>query len=260
MDEQTTIGHKRLLRWDTPVTTDRVRVRITGSRLEPTLAELGLFKQASYVGAPVISNRSPEGFVSISSPQNLPVVYTLDGTIPTAKSHLYTASIPLSRGGTVQAACLTSQGTVGMVASRRFAGLAANGWKVVGTNSSAQNAIDGSPETFWMSSKSSETPPQITIDMGSVQNIAGFAYLPHTGTHIGLISKYRFETSTDGQRWTTDVSDGRFDNIQNNPELQEVKFAPVKARFFRLTVNEDVGKSGTMSIAEISVLPDAATY
>jgi alpha-L-fucosidase len=49
-DEQTTVGHKRLLRWDSPVTTDRVRIRITGSRLEPTLAEIGLFKQAELAG------------------------------------------------------------------------------------------------------------------------------------------------------------------------------------------------------------------
>ncbi len=39
MDEQTTVGHKRLLRWNSPVSTDRVRIRINGSRLEPTLAD-----------------------------------------------------------------------------------------------------------------------------------------------------------------------------------------------------------------------------
>jgi alpha-L-fucosidase len=57
MDEQTTVGHKRLLRWDSPVTTDRVRIRITSSRREPTLAEVGLFRQAELVQAPVISER-----------------------------------------------------------------------------------------------------------------------------------------------------------------------------------------------------------
>lgn len=50
LDAQTTVGHKRLLRWNTPVTTDHLRIRITGSRLEPTLAEIGLFKQAVEVG------------------------------------------------------------------------------------------------------------------------------------------------------------------------------------------------------------------
>ena len=45
-DELTTVGHRRLIRLKSPVTTSQVRIRITGSRLEPTLAEIGLFKQA----------------------------------------------------------------------------------------------------------------------------------------------------------------------------------------------------------------------
>lgn len=46
VETQTTVGHKRLLRWKSPVTTERVRIRVTGSRLEPTLAEIGLYRQA----------------------------------------------------------------------------------------------------------------------------------------------------------------------------------------------------------------------
>src|SRR6185295_1380559 len=45
-DDLTTVGHRRLIRLKSPVTTDQVRVRIIGSRLEPTLAEIGLFKQS----------------------------------------------------------------------------------------------------------------------------------------------------------------------------------------------------------------------
>jgi alpha-L-fucosidase len=45
-DELTTVGHRRLIRLKSPVTTSQVRVRITGARLEPTLAEIGLYKQA----------------------------------------------------------------------------------------------------------------------------------------------------------------------------------------------------------------------
>ena len=59
MDQQTTVGHKRLLRLTSPATTDRVRVRIMGSRLEPTLAEMGLFKQADLV--------QPPSFLSVTS-------------------------------------------------------------------------------------------------------------------------------------------------------------------------------------------------
>ncbi|UOG77370.1 alpha-L-fucosidase (plasmid) [Hymenobacter tibetensis] len=42
--EGTTVGYKRLLRF-APVTTDKVRLRILSSRLNPTLSELGLYKQ-----------------------------------------------------------------------------------------------------------------------------------------------------------------------------------------------------------------------
>ena len=43
--EGTTVGYKRLLRFE-PVTTAKVRLRILSSRLNPTLSEFGLYKQA----------------------------------------------------------------------------------------------------------------------------------------------------------------------------------------------------------------------
>jgi alpha-L-fucosidase len=42
--EGTTVGYKRLLQFD-PVTTDKVRLKINSSRLNPTIAELGLFME-----------------------------------------------------------------------------------------------------------------------------------------------------------------------------------------------------------------------
>ena len=35
--------------------------------------------------------------------------------------------------------------------------------------------------------------------------------------------------------WTTNIASGTFANIQNNPSLQEVAFAPVSVRYFRFT-------------------------
>jgi alpha-L-fucosidase len=46
VEQQTTVGHKRLLRLASPVTTNQLRIRILDSRMEPTLSEIGLFKQA----------------------------------------------------------------------------------------------------------------------------------------------------------------------------------------------------------------------
>ena len=263
VDHQTTVGHKRLLRLNTPVTTDQVRIRITGSRLEPTLAEIGLFKQAELVQAPAISERDANGSVSIEGAKNFPIVYTTDGTAPNSKSAVYHAPIALPRSGTVQASYLTPDGRLGMMGSKYFAGLAPIGWKVVHAdsqddNNPAANAVDGNPSTLWIarSNPPAASPHQITVDMGSSQRIAGFTYLPRQdGTHEGIVETYRFETSVDGQTWTIDVDSARFENIENNPVLQEVSFAPTTARFFRFTALKELGASGMASVAELSVLP-----
>jgi alpha-L-fucosidase len=259
MDEQTTVGHKRLLRWNAPVTTDQVRIRITGARLEPTLAEVGLFKQAEFVAAPVLSEREANGSLNISGANGLPVVYTTDGTAPTSKSTVYRAPISLPRGGTVQAACLAPDGRLGMMASKYFAGLSPIGWKVVSVDSEDANhpavhAIDGNPSTIWQTS-AQPAPHQITVDMGSVQRIAGLAYLPRQdGNHDGVVQNFRFESSVDGQHWTVNVDWGGFWNIENNPVQQDATFAPVNARYFRFTALKTVGSNGSASAAEISVL------
>jgi len=54
-EEGTTVGFKRLIRLRSPVKSNQVRIRIKNSRLEPTLAEVGLYKQAELIELPVIS-------------------------------------------------------------------------------------------------------------------------------------------------------------------------------------------------------------
>ena len=92
--------------------------------------------------------------------------------------------------------------------------------------------------------------------MGTPHRIAGFTYLPRQdGNPNGTVENYRFETSTDGANWTTNIVSGTFANIRNNPSLQEVNFAPVSARYFRFTALKEVNGNGWTSAAEISVLP-----
>lgn len=73
-DVTTTVGHRRLIRLASPVTADRVRVRIAGSRLEPTLAEVGLYKQATNLLPPAIADRDAGGAVRISHPDGGTIV------------------------------------------------------------------------------------------------------------------------------------------------------------------------------------------
>lgn len=265
-DTLTTVGHRRVIRLKSPVTTGKVRILITGSRMEPTLAEIGLFKQSVAAMAPVISGRDVGGLVSISNGSSRPIVFTVDGTEPTTNSTIYHSPISLPAGGTVQAASLLPDGQLGTVASKTFTDLVPTGWKVIavdsqetaGENNAATNAIDGSPSTFWHTAWNSDLalPHFITVDMGAPRRIGGFTYLPRQdGNPNGTVENYRFETSADGANWTTNIVSGTFANIQNNPSLQEVKFAPVNARFFRFTALQEVNKAGWTSAAEISVLP-----
>lgn len=262
IDQQTTVGHKRLLRWNSPVTTSKVRIRVTGSRLEPTLAEVGLYKQAELIPAPDISERDVNGSVAISCAKKLPVVYTLDGTMTTLRSTSYTSPIAMPRGGTVNAACVAPGGRIGMMASSYSAGLAPIGWKVLSVDSQnidhpAVNAIDGKANTIWQTRESADQtlPHQLTVDMGKEHWIAGFTYLPRQdGDRNGIVENFRFETSKDGKNWIANINSGRFGNMQNNPELQEVEFAPVNARFFRFTALRGLGNTPTTA-AEISVVP-----
>ena len=262
-EEQTTVGHKRLVRGKAPVTTDQVRVCITGSRLEPTLAEVGLFKQAELVQPPVISERGIDGSVTIHDPKGLTVVYTTDGTTPTPRSTVYRSAIPLPLGGTVNAACVAPDGRLGMIIAKYFSGLAPTGWKVVAAESpadvsAASRAIDGDPSTLWETANA-PLPHSLTVDMGRDLRIRGFSYLPRQDRSLnGVVDTYRFETSGDGTHWTTAIDQGRFGNIRNNPVLQEVTFAPVTARFFRFTALKEVDGNSTASAAEISVLPARA--
>lgn len=255
LEEQTTVGHKRLVRLAAPATTDRVRMRITSSRLEPTLAEIALFKQ-SLPGAPAISERDRDGLMTISHGNALPIVYTLDGTEPTSASPVYRAPLSLPLGGTVRAAVLTPEGRLGLGAAKTIVGLAPIGWKVLpADDATAVNAIDADAQTLWRTRTANRS---LTIDMGRVHRIAGFAYLPRQDwVFEGVVDRYTFETSVDGARWSTQVDAGAFGNIRNNPMQQEVAFAPVDARYFRFTPLRDTDNTGWAGAAEITVLPAA---
>jgi alpha-L-fucosidase len=268
-DELTTVGHRRLIRLQAPVTASQVRVRITGSRMEPTLAEFGLFKQSIYALAPIISDRGGDNRITISNAAGCKMVYTVDGSQPAPNSPVYESAILLPATGAVQAACVMPNGQLGIVASRTFAGLSPRGWKVVATdsqetagdNNGASNAIDGDSATFWHTRWNQDLtlPHFLTVDMGMAHRIGGFAYLPRQdGNPNGTVEDYRFETSMDGSHWSTNIVSGTFANVRNNPSLQQATFAPVDARFFRFTALKEINGNGWTSAAEITVLPAAS--
>jgi len=258
VDAQTTIGHKRLLRLAAPVTTDQLRIRILGARLEPTLAEIGLFKQAEMAPAPAISERRADGTVSLGCPGRIGAVYTIDGSIPTPRSTRFLSPIDLPRGGEVKAACVGADGRIGMIMAKRITGFAPIGWRVIAPQAQGPayaNAIDGDGSTL-LDIRKAALPFTLTVDMKRRQELGGFFYLPRQDRRPdGIVEHYRFETSLDGKSWTSAVAEGRFDNIRNNPMLQEVRFAPRSARYLRFTALKEIDGLDEVSVAELGALP-----
>lgn len=120
-------------------------------------------------------------------------------------------------------------------------------------------AFDGLKETSWLT-ESADLPRHFVVDMGGIQSVTGFSYLPpQEGNTVGLINRYTFEISIDGVAWE-ELSTGEFANIIANPIAQYVAFSkPVRARYFRFTAAGVAGSStnrSPVSIAEIELYGD----
>ena len=195
--------------------------------------------------------------MTLSCTGNLRAVYTLDGTMPLPRSMPYTTPVAMPEGGDLNAVCLDADGQPGMAASRHFPGFVQTGWTIVSPH--AQNAteafaIDDDEATLWHASDG--TPPRtITVDMQVARDVGGVYYLPRKdGVTNGIAETFQLETSLDGMNWQTAIENGRFDNIRNNPILQEMRFSSRKARYFRFTVMTVLDGGNISSAAEIGLL------
>ncbi|MCW1887430.1 alpha-L-fucosidase [Luteolibacter flavescens] len=253
----TTVGHKRLVRFTSAVNTTRVRIRITTCRLNPSLAEVSLHKQAVATAAPLISARNASGSVTLTHASGRPIRYTLDGSTPLLDSPLYSGPVPLPLGGVIKAIAVGTDGLPSLEASANFPGLASVGWTATAdsqeTSGAASSAIDGNATTSWTSTATA-LPHWHRVDMGDARWISGFTYLPPSGGGAGTVLGYRFETSDDGVEWTV-RSEGDFGNITNNPVQQEVRFPELKTRWFRFTALTTTTGTNVVRAAEISVIP-----
>jgi galactose oxidase len=124
-------------------------------------------------------------------------------------------------------------------------------------NYSASQAIDGDASTFWHTRWTPTVDPlphTVTIDMHATNTVAGLDYLPRpaaTGRN-GVIGSYKVETSSDGTNWGTPNASGTW---ADDSTEKVTNFAPVQARFVRLTALSEAGGRGQWSsAAEVNVL------
>lgn len=252
----TSIGANRLIRLPNNITASKVRLRITGSPVCIALSDFGLFKEPVHLKAPAIS-REKSGMVQIKSGDSkLAIRYTLNGTDPVLSSPLYSQPFALPDGGTVKARCFNGEKHAGDISTQVF-GASKKGWNVIqapaGTN--AEYAIDEDEGTNWNTLNAGlPFPQEVAVDMGKVQQINAFTYLPRQDHQVeGIIDGYAFYISDNGKDWRI-ARDGVFSNMEANPVQQLIILKePVKARYFKFTaLHTNHGKG--VSVAELGII------
>ena len=266
----TNIGYKRILRFP-DVTTDRLRVRVLQSRLDPSICHVSAHH---YKARPprLEIKQDREGVVTISPKQqdfnwklhglnaaeNLSVgykiYYTTDGSDPTEQSAEYSAPFAMN-GGQVKAVSILN-GEKGSIVEERM-GLPKKDWKLVKAGSETESrparlAFDAQPNTYWQS-KEGGSGRFIVIDLGKAQPLGGFAYTPPTGYAGGMMAKGTVQVSTDGKKWQK-AGTFEFGNLVNDPTKRAYYFAETyQARYIRIDATEIAAEGKCVAMAELDI-------
>lgn len=261
------VGFRRILRFP-EVTTDRIRIRVEDSRLEPYIADLSAHH---YMERPasLAARRTPCGKIAIApardgfswkgSPEarklapGTEIRYTTDGTVPGGSSALYTG--PFKADNVVVKAVATLNGMTGPVMEQRF-GYVKKPWRMLGATSAAQGhpasaAFDNDASTSWRSD--GEATPTLAIDLGALLPVTGVIYTPERSGADGKMARARIETSADGASWT-EAGVWDLGNLINDPAPREyILPAPVEARYVRVTTLSTTSGTPVSAIAELDI-------
>jgi alpha-galactosidase len=122
----------------------------------------------------------------------------------------------------------------------------------------ASNAVDGQVTTLWHSQFSpvhDPLPISLTIDLGSVQAVTGLTCQPRLdGMITGTITGYTVEVSSDGVTFTSAAPPGSW---TQDALLKSVQFAPVPARYVRLTATAAAYDYASAAEAQVAARPAA---
>lgn len=256
----TSIGHKRLIRLTTPVTTDKVRLRILTAAASPVINNFGLFRLPDILEEPAIS-RDDQGMVKLSAPEaGLEIHYTLDGSPATATSMLYTVPVALPDGGTVTA--VTRRPETGILSApvQRAFDVPPVLWTVVAANGDApQNLLTGG--TF---AGADGQPVEIVLDLAKPYVLRGFTLKPAvhnisldvaTVARMGAPAGYQAWVSGDGQTWGDPVATGEFANIAASRTDQRIRFATAHTgRYLRLRLPRAVQDKPVIVLGGLGII------
>ncbi|MBG47628.1 MAG: alpha-L-fucosidase [Pseudozobellia sp.] len=257
IDEQTTIGNKRILRFET-VKASKVRVNFLESKGPLVISNIELYRAPNFLTTPFVS-RARNGEVTLTvADDEVDIYYTLDGSEPTNKSDKYEKPFLVSEATTLKSIGYDAETGEQSETQLTYIDIPKSDWKVVKVSSGkmedAGKMIDENPDSSWATERGVKSPQEVTIDLGKKHMLTGFTYLPIQDRYpFGIITDYEFSVSVDGKSFRT-VSKGEFGNVVNNRILQTVNFEPVSARYIRLKGSMVDSDDHTTSFAEVGVI------
>jgi len=237
IEGQTTIGHRRILRFET-VKATKIRVDFKEAKGPLVISNIELYRAPNFLISPKIT-RNIRGMVSLKVPDDKVIVqYTTDGSTPTKDSAVYEKPFLVNSPTTVKAIAVDSENGNQTEPVSKYFDIAKNNWMVVSTTSGeineANKIIDEDPNTFWATDEGVKVPQEVVIDLGDIYNLKGFTYWPIQERYpFGIITDYEFSVSTNGRNWKT-VARGEFSNIVNSRLQQQVEFENSKGRYIKL--------------------------
>lgn len=269
--QSTNVGYRRILRF-APVTTDRVRIRIIASRLNPCVASVSAHYYRPRPEA-LDAKRNANGEITIAPMRDnfvwrgqksltdtlrftgkMTIYYTTDGTIPGCHSSIYRHPFIMGRG-TVKAVAVVNHER-GAVMEKRF-GLVKRGWKVMTSTGDdkdhpAQKSFDEDSYSYWKS-PFGDSMCGISIDLGKNESISGFAYTPQRDSAEGMIEEGLLQYSDDGINWK-DASHFTFGNLINDPTQRFAHFEhPIKTRYVRMVAKRIAADGKIAAMAELDL-------
>jgi alpha-L-fucosidase len=255
--KETTIGYKRILCFPT-VEATKFRFTITDSKSCPLISNIEIYNAPQILTAPTII-REQLGEVSIiPADAESQIYYTLDGNSPTLKSTKYAGKIKTKEGKiTVKAIAYNpATGKSSALTEEKF-DIARKNWKILDSNDAeAYKITDGNSSSVWHQDKNKKMPVDLVIDLGKVEKLIGFRYLPDQNLRSkGIITNYEFYTSQDNKTWKL-IHQGEFSNINNNPLWQTKSFELTKAKFIKLTALKNTKNDDFVGYAEIDVITE----
>lgn len=259
IDSQTTIGFKRILRFD-PVTATSIKLNIKDSKASPIISNIEVYNAPALLVTPEVT-RSKQGEIEIFVPDdNVGVYYTLDGEDPDKSSRKYTS--PIQREEPVQVKAVAHNSTTDEYSEIRTENIeiSKKDWNIVAISSGdieeASKIIDANSNSWWSTERNEDLPQEFVIDLGKNYPLSGFTYYPPQDRwSFGIISHYEFLVSDDNKNWKT-VASGEFGNIKNNPIEQTIDFPDTKGRYIKLIGKKTTDDTGAISVGEIGVITE----